>query len=312
MLNFSDFILIEQRKIDLNQIEILKNLTSDKGKQPALGYELSKAVEMIKDDKVKDLCKNIQKIGKVDKASCLRIVRNKKYTTVEAFVAIMAWGGWRFFTQDAAQKRVWESMNSWLPILDNLRNKSISPSSGYSLLHKKIPQVGPAYFTKILFFFDTSKSCYIMDQFTGKAMHILTRQTQIPKMLKGKQASIDQNAPASDYEAFCEFVNELVPVLGKRSPVEIEELIFSQKNAPWRVHTNTQWKELTATPPQKSAPPAPVFKKGELSRTQAVEKVRMIVGDAKLREIIKNPDWNDFIDEIEQGEDVLEMIQAYF
>ena len=107
---------------------------------------------------------------------------------------------------------------------------------------------GPAYFTKIMFFFSSKKiPCFIMDQWTSRSINLLLGKNLIKLdnrvTVNKKNYKDGLGNTGAVYEEFCNSVEFLCDEINKTSrtisPEKTEQLIFSrggrsQKKAFWR------------------------------------------------------------------------------
>lgn len=179
------------------------------------------------------------------------------------FLSTMAWGG----MQRGNGRRVWHSRGNWLQVCRDVRAGMHTRSSGYAAFLKlrtedQLPGMGPAYFTKILFFASHKADAYILDQWTTRSIHLLSGQSRFPLLRKdyasAKAATkagdptklrliVDGNVPVTDYLDYCSRVEDLAKIMSLH-PHEVEERLFSsggKKPHPWRVHVMTAWNKST-------------------------------------------------------------------
>ena len=178
------------------------------------------------------------------------ICRDMSKDVLFGYVCAMAWGsqgqgvGGRANLEDA-----WEYLSTSpnKKILDDLRNNQYSRAQAYSLLKGKIPGVGPAYFTKLLFFFSPQPNLYIMDQWTAKSINLLTGKKIViidPILNKrtGKQTdAVSGRNKGANYEKYCEAIDEIAKHL-KMASDDVEEMLMSKGTVlkgsippePWR------------------------------------------------------------------------------
>jgi hypothetical protein len=83
--------------------------------------------------------------------------------------------------------------------------------------------MGPAYFTKLIFFLRPDLNGYIMDQWLARSINLLFPQAG-PIRLSNTVVT-DRNT-ADDYERFCSHVEHVARELGI-TPAEAEERMFS-------------------------------------------------------------------------------------
>ena len=158
--------------------------------------------------------------------------------SVEAcFLAVMAWGGMR---RDHG-RTAWRALNSthkqlWKTLAVMRTEKSLSREEVYDILNKaNIKGLGPAYFTKLMFFFSPLKNCYILDQWTARSASLLLDKDNFPiRMHLGK--TVMRNNPATLYEIFCQLIEGLAQDASFKGlrPDQIEECLFGGRNSEWR------------------------------------------------------------------------------
>jgi hypothetical protein len=88
------------------------------------------------------------------------------------FVCAMAWGGQSM----PNAKRAWKSRESLQNNLARLRAGEMTSAQAFECFAGKnwIPGIGPAYFTKLLYFFSPAPTNYIMDQWTARSVNLVT------------------------------------------------------------------------------------------------------------------------------------------
>jgi hypothetical protein len=98
-----------------------------------------------------------------------------------------------------------------------------------------IPYLGPAFFTKLLYFFSPGNNFFIMDQWTAKSINLLKGE-EVVKLDSDPQSPhrhfVARRNCGSDYNKFCEKIDELAIFLGV-SGEEIEQRLFAGVH-PWR------------------------------------------------------------------------------
>lgn len=165
-------------------------------------------------------------------------------SALECVASICAWGGMKV----GHGKALFETRSAWLPIVEDLRTVKYSRLQTYSMFsqlreERKLPGCGPAYFTKFIFFLSCGQPGYIMDQWTGKSIQLLTGTTR-PILTKSGYVA-DENT-GQEYDGFCRTIELLAQELNV-SPRETEEKIFSVggKNAgQWRCYVRKNWRNL--------------------------------------------------------------------
>jgi hypothetical protein len=130
----------------------------------------------------------------------------------------------------------WQSRDKIKDHLEALRAGNLVRCEAYKLFRKqgKVRGLGPSYFTKLLFFFSPADDFWIMDQWTGKSINLLTGKNVV--RFSGSSPS-DQNK-GGNYQAYCEEVDALATLLNTNGN-EIEQRLMSKGKPnpwPWRSH----------------------------------------------------------------------------
>jgi hypothetical protein len=155
------------------------------------------------------------------------ICRDMSKDVLFGYVCAMAWGSQGRGRGGAANlKKAWSYLTTSQnqKNLDNLRNNQYSRTKAYSLLNGKIPGVGPAYFTKLLFFFSPQPNLYIMDQWTAKSINLLTGKKVV---IIEQSGAVSGRNTAANYENYCSVVDEIAAQL-KLSGEDVEEMLMSK------------------------------------------------------------------------------------
>lgn len=147
----------------------------------------------------------------------------------EVVLDIFAWGGIN------RKHAFWalENFKSWEYIIKELRQGLSSIEAYdefYHLRKKSLRGIGPAYYTKLIFFCHPKHDGYIMDQWTARSVNLLLDQSgdrirlNKSKYFQGVSDCNDQSA----YKKFCFDVKRLAKECGNRDPGQIEEALFSK------------------------------------------------------------------------------------
>lgn len=192
--------------------------------------------------------------------AALRALWANTSISVEAcFLSTMAWGG----MQRGNGRRIWSTRANCLGVCADVRAGRHTPASGFQAFatlraKKGLPGMGPAYFTKILFFAAPSQDAYILDQWTARSMHLLSGQSAYPAVrkdypsaakaekLKTPQALrviVDDKVTPVDYVDYCNKVDGLAASLGWHAH-QVEERLFSSGGRaphPWRAEVMLGW-----------------------------------------------------------------------
>tara|TARA_B110000908_G_C10264115_1_gene461993 strand:+ start:3652 stop:4377 length:726 start_codon:yes stop_codon:yes gene_type:complete len=163
---------------------------------------------------------------------------NSGISNLEIVLDIFAWGGIN------RKHACWalESFKSWEPLIEELR-QGLSSFEAYDKFHSlrtnNLRGIGPAYYTKLIFFCQPKHDGYIMDQWTARSVNLLlNRPFDLIKLNKSKyfQGVSDYNDKCV-YKKFCCNVESLAKECGYDEPKEIEEALFSKgghKKLDWR------------------------------------------------------------------------------
>ena len=195
----------------------------------------------------------------------------RKYDCFLGIFYVLIWGGHRL-NQILDVLNHFEDDKQFLnDITSMLCKASHSPEEVYSTL-KSIKGLGPAYFTKILYFYthafnkNRNHKAYIMDQFTSKSMNLLRKESiksginlsqddlEISKNTNKKTGKIsytlDNNTPYSMYENYNQDIERLVQFFQEKGNRNvdadiIEVMLFGDSNKKsntplrkWRLYTN--------------------------------------------------------------------------
>ena len=132
--------------------------------------------------------------------------------------------------------------NCWKEIVEDMLEKNLCRDEAYKRFHSlvengKLTHMGPAYFTKLIYFLEPKHNGYIMDQWTARSMNLLRKsndcEIQLIPTTKRKSDGFRNfrvNPTKNDvsiYRAFCEDLERLAEYLGK-NPEKTEKLIFSK------------------------------------------------------------------------------------
>jgi len=198
-------------------------------------------------------------------------LRDLEESNFRKIIAILAWGGMRenhfIACISGIPHRNWKKdkkNNRWY-IVEELHSKFHSNIHDIERVVNKITNdeylsradiyndffkldlkgCGPAYFTKIMFFFSKKFDCFIMDQWTSRSINLLLGK---PLIKLDNQVTVNkrkykngQGNTGDVYEEFCNAVESLCEKIKKTSrsitPDETEQLIFSRggsEKAFWR------------------------------------------------------------------------------
>lgn len=147
-------------------------------------------------------------------------------TIRKLIVCIFAWGGMRP-TPTWGQLAI-NTIKSYEKICLGLLRGELDSTSAYDEFYKqkKLGQmrgVGPAYYTKLIFFFGNQTGA-IMDRWTARSANLLLNA---PVVKLNSTKYVDNKNPTQVYAKYLEFISELKTTLSIESVSKTEELIFS-------------------------------------------------------------------------------------
>jgi len=152
-----------------------------------------------------------------------KIQKNINSIEMKLFILeILAWGGIRFH-----KDKIVSSINIIEKICFKLFNGEISRLKAYEYfneaqLTRKIIGLGPAYYTKLIFFFG-DQTGLIMDQWTARSINLLSNKKIV--LLSSNYVNPKNNV--DNYKSFLYFFNIIKNELKLKSLMETEELVFS-------------------------------------------------------------------------------------
>tara|TARA_B110000259_G_scaffold91116_1_gene105776 strand:- start:163 stop:876 length:714 start_codon:yes stop_codon:yes gene_type:complete len=167
---------------------------------------------------------------------------NSSLSNLDFSVNVLSWGGMRRTHGVSCL----DNFSDWEPLIEKLRSGSINRSEAYlnfSFIRKsgKLKGMGPAFFTKLIFFGHPDHNGFIMDQWTARSINLLL-DTQLVKMISQKNGSSSVSDFNNEmvYEKFCISIEDLTLKINNiNDPKIIEEIIFSnggrgEKKGDWR------------------------------------------------------------------------------
>jgi hypothetical protein len=145
------------------------------------------------------------------------IVRRESVSDADASVLVFAWGG---MTVKNA-KSVINSKDHWLGIVAELRRGRITYLDAYERFYEQsrkghMPGCGPAYYTKLIFFFTKhlDERGFIMDQWLGRSINLLADReivlfTRDRRKMPLKQRYVSKGNSTAIYAEFCKAISDL-------------------------------------------------------------------------------------------------------
>ena len=172
----------------------------------------------------------------MDRSTVRAICQDQTQDIFYAYVCVMAWGAQMPGKNAKSALAQFEEIK---PLLLKIRSGTLSRAETYDLFCNdgRIKGLGPAYFTKLLFFFSPKLDAYIMDQWTAKSINYLTDLNLVAMEGDG----VSSKNTGEDYNNYCEKVEALVVEAGKNGETltgeEMELRLFSHGGRPpgaWR------------------------------------------------------------------------------
>lgn len=184
--------------------------------------------------------------GVMTRADVREFCRNLNNSDEACFVVIAAWGKMKV----NHGRNTWLARHHWLPALRKIRHQNVPRQEAYQLFrdlraNDRLPGMGPAYFTKLIYFSRLLPDGYIMDQWTGKSIRLLgqlARGEQIVPFMTYQGFVSDDNT-AEHYELFNTQIETLANHLGVTAD-ECEMRLFSNgghRRGPWRRYVRENW-----------------------------------------------------------------------
>ena len=178
---------------------------------------------------------------RVYRSDVVDFVRRGDTTNLEKVLFVLAWGGRGTRYGKLALKSY---HNGWHTIVDQMLNGKICRYKAYNQFNclvksGKLKGMGPAFFTKLIFFLEPNHNGYIMDQWTARSMNLLrcddNREIHLRRAGTRKNNNreyklfwvdpIKNNSAV--YTDFCDDLECLARLLSKE-PEETEKIIFSR------------------------------------------------------------------------------------
>lgn len=174
----------------------------------------------------------------------------------DKFLAMAAWGS----MNRKHSRMALDSWKSWSGVIDVVKTDKLNRGEAYALLldtyrNGLMPGVGPAYFTKMMMFLRPELRGYIMDQWTGKAVEVLSADGfRLHFSRHGNSYRLTPKNAASAYEVFCSRMDQLAMAqlglgdlksLTPKQAHDFEGRLFSKGGrppAPWRHYVRNAWR----------------------------------------------------------------------
>ncbi len=103
-------------------------------------------------------------VGRLTRQELRAFCHDPAHSVEACFVACMAWGG----MNRAHGRDAWSERAKWVPIVEGMRVGELCRVEAYRRFHAAaIKGLGPAYYTKLIFFTRLEPDGFILDQWTG-------------------------------------------------------------------------------------------------------------------------------------------------
>ena len=197
--------------------------------------------------------------------------RDSRVCTLELCVAILAWGGMHGSNRNHLFSR---PVENWLNIAECVRNGHLTRSEAFDAFaalarlkpndNGAIVGMGPAYFTKLIYFLMPRNNPsnpigpigYIMDQWLGCSVNLLAGN-EIVKMdhaikwemkrnnhTRSIQSTVSNFNSGKDYEAFCGVIEDIANKMGAGWTSDSVEMALMSRGkpnrGPWRSYVMDQ------------------------------------------------------------------------
>ena len=179
---------------------------------------------------------------RLDRAAVRAICQNPANPVLFGYACAMAWGSQGARPGGANHvAAAWNANAAIANRLSALRAGGLPRCAAYNLFlgAGAVPGLGPAYFTKLLYFFSPDPDFYIMDQWTGKSMNLLTGK----RIVRMSGVAVSNLNTCGSYQAYCEEIDAMAAMLGVMGD-QIEEMMMSKGGrhpCPWRAHVRANW-----------------------------------------------------------------------
>ena len=177
--------------------------------------------------------------NEMNRQEVFKFVWDESNSSLSCALSIFAWGAMR---RSNARHVIYHSKN-WLPVIQRLRDMALTRDAAYEMFAelrtRGVKGMGPAYFTKLIYFMGRSETSrgYIMDQWTARSINLLCGIDLIHLSKFPSFQYVNDKNTGGIYEKFCASVEQLAQHLGVK-PDEAELLIFSEgrSRGAWRSH----------------------------------------------------------------------------
>ena len=183
----------------------------------------------------------------LDRNELKRMCSDKTNSNMYCYLNIMAWGDQGFGLTKKNARIPWEEHYDDLDTkIEELRKGNISRVEAFDLFCNdgRIKRLGPAYFTKLLYFFNynNSEKMYIMDQWTTKPILMITGKNIIRHVKKDGSPTAKNSG--KNYELFCRIIENLKHHLNLKEGSAVEEKLFSNGERPGKKNSKGEFRQF--------------------------------------------------------------------
>lgn len=176
-----------------------------------------------------------------DRNSVRVICQDPSIPVLQGYVEVMAWGSQG--SGPGGSRHVltaWKDKEKIEQKLHRIRNGGLSRRDAYNLFlnEGRITGLGPAYWTKLLYFFSPDASFYILDQWTAKSINLLLGY----QLVRMQGDALSNKNKSGNYQAYCEEVDKIAKILGNEGD-QVEEMLMSKGGKepwPWRAYVKSK------------------------------------------------------------------------
>ncbi|MBS0454152.1 MAG: hypothetical protein JSS14_22845 [Proteobacteria bacterium] len=163
---------------------------------------------------------------------------------LHGYICAMAWGLQGAGPTQAHVATAWADRAAIEHRLLQLRAGGLTREQAYDLFaNNPIPGLGPSYFTKLVYFFRPDDTVgYIMDQWTGKSINLITGH-HVVRIYSDSPSALNT---WENYESFCRVIDFVATQQGCTGD-QVEQRLFSQNGqhrrprGAWRNHVRSNW-----------------------------------------------------------------------
>lgn len=158
--------------------------------------------------------------------------QNRANDNTNCLLTVVAWG----VARAPNAERIWANRRALAEAVGLVR-EGRSPFEAYQAFENTPGTgLGPAFFSKIIYFCGKNPNAVILDRFTAKSIDLLFDD---PIPLAGANGAVAK-VGGEGYRFFCESVGQIAQRLGL-TPAEAEFMMYAGKSHPWRAYVKSNW-----------------------------------------------------------------------